>query len=113
MSAIFRTVRLAWEGETYEVKPTMALLNRIENRVSLAALVRALSTDAPPLSHMAFVLGEFLREAGARVKDDEVYRELMTGDPRDLLAMRDAIFIAVFPEPKKKDGATTTPDQSS
>lgn len=56
MSAVFRTVTLAWDGKTYEVKPTMELLNRIENRVSLAALVRGLSTDAPPISHMAFVL---------------------------------------------------------
>lgn len=109
MSAVFRTVDLAWDGKTYAVKPTMALLNRIENRVSLAALVRGLSTDAPPLSHMAFVLGEFLREAGARVDDAEVYRELMTGETRDLLMMRDAIIMAVFPEPKKK--GETQPDQ--
>jgi hypothetical protein len=109
MSAVFRTVTLAWDGKTYEVKPTMELLNRIENRVSLAALVRGLSTDAPPISHMAFVLGEFLRQAGARVDDAEVYRELMTGESSDMIAMRDAIFAAVFPAPKKK--GETQPDQ--
>lgn len=108
MSAIFRTVQLSWNGQAYQVKATMQMLNRIENRVSLAALVRALSTDAPPLSHLAFVLGEFLREAGARVKDDEVYRELMTGDPHEVVAMRDAVFAAIFPEPKKKGDETTT-----
>ncbi len=109
MSAVFRTVQLSWEGKTYDVKPTMDLLNRIENRVSLAALVRGLSTDAPPISHMAFVLGEFLRQAGARVDDAEVYRELMTGESSDMIAMRDAIFAAVFPAPKKK--GETPPDQ--
>jgi hypothetical protein len=108
MSAIFRTVELAWDGKTYEVKPTMQLLNKIEQRVSLAGLVRGLATDSPPLSHMAFVVGEFLRAGGARVDDAEVYRELVTGDVNDLLSMRDAIFAAVFPEPKKKDGQGMT-----
>lgn len=105
MAAIFRTVNLQWDGEAYEVKPTMALLNQIEQRVSLAALVRGLSTDTPQLSHMAVVIGHFLRAAGAKASDDEVYQELMSGDPVALLTMRDAIFQAVFPEPKKKDAA--------
>jgi hypothetical protein len=109
MSAVFRTVSLAWDGKTYEVKPTMQLLNKIEQRVSLAGLVRGLSTDAPPLSHLAFVVGEFLREGGARVNDEEIYRELMTGEVSALLAMRDAIFAAIFPAPKKK--GETPPDQ--
>ena len=103
MSAVFRNVQLVWDGKAYEVKPTMQLLNRIENRVSLAALVRGLSSDAPPLSHLAYVVGEFLRAGGARVEDDEVYRELVTGEVADLLAMRDSILAAIFPEPKKKE----------
>jgi len=111
MSAVFRTVEMTWEGKTYEVKPTMALLNKIEQRVSLASLVRGLATDAPPLSHMAVVMGEFLRAGGARVGDDEVYRELVTGDVGSLVAMRDAIFAAVFPEPKKKDAPAMTESQ--
>jgi hypothetical protein len=107
MSAVFRTVEMTWEGKTYEVKPTMALLNRIEQRVSLASLLRGLTTDAPALSHMAVVMGEFLRAGGARVSDDEVFRELVVGEAGSLIAMRDAIFSAVFPEPKKKDGQET------
>ena len=104
MAAIFRIINLTWDGKTYEVKPTMALLNRIEQSVSLAALVRGFSTGNVQLSHLAVVFGEFLRAGGARVSDDEVYRELMTGEPETLAAMRDAVFAAVFPEPKKKDG---------
>lgn len=103
MAAVFNDVDLTWEGKTYTVKPTMQMLNKIEQRVSLAALVRGLSTDAPPLSHLAFVVGEFLRGAGARVDDDEIYREIVTGDVASLMAMRDAILVAVFPEPKKKE----------
>ena len=103
MSAIFKDVELSWDGKAYTVKPTMMILNKIEQRVSLAGLVRGLSSDAPPLSHLAFVVGEFLRAAGARVEDDEIYRELMTGDVQSLLAMRDSILVAIFPEPKKKE----------
>jgi hypothetical protein len=103
MSAVFRTVELTWDGKAYEVKPTMQLLNKIENRVSLAALVRGLSSDAPPLSHLAYVVGEFLRAGGARVDDDEVYRELVTGGVAELFVVSNSILAAVFPEPKKKD----------
>jgi len=103
MSAVFRDVELAWDGKAYTVKPTMLILNKIEQRVSLAGLVRGLSSDSPPLSNLAFVVGEFLRAAGARVEDDEIYRELMTGDVQSLLAMRDSILAAIFPEPKKKE----------
>jgi hypothetical protein len=103
MSAVFREVSLAWDGKAYSVKPTMQLLNRIENRVSLAAMWRGLSSNAPPLSHLAYVVGEFLRAAGANVDDDEVYRELVTGDLDDLREMIASIFAAIFPEPKKKE----------
>jgi hypothetical protein len=102
MSSVFKEVSLAWDGKAYTVKPTMQLLNRIEQRVSIAGLVRGLSSDSPPLSHLAFVTGELLRAGGCRVEDDEIYRELMTGEVADLLAMRDAILAGIFPEPKKK-----------
>jgi single-stranded DNA-specific DHH superfamily exonuclease len=108
MSAIFRTVELAWDGKTYEVKPTMALLNKIEQRVSLLSLARSMATEAPPVSHMAFVIGEFLRAAGARVDDAEVYQELMTTeDGAAAMAMYNAIFAATFPTPKKKGEAAS------
>jgi hypothetical protein len=106
MAAVFKDVQLAWEGKTYTVKPTMLLLNKIEQRVSLAALIRGLSTDAPPLSHLAFVVGEFLRAGGCKVEDEEVYCELMTGDVLALIAVRDAVLSAIFPEPKKKENLT-------
>lgn len=108
MSAIFRDVELAWDGKAYTVKPTMQLLNKIEQRVSIAGLVRGLSSDAPPLSHLAFVTGEFLRSAGCRVDDAEIYQELMTGDVASLMAMRDSILSGIFPEPKKKGVAAQT-----
>ena len=108
MSAVFNDVELTWEGKTYTVKPTMLMLNKIEQRVSIAGLLRGLSSDAPPLSHMAFVAGEFLRAAGCRVDDAEVYRELMTGDMHSLAAMRDSILSGIFPQPKKK-GETPDP----
>jgi hypothetical protein len=102
MSAVFKEVSLAWDGKAYTVKPTMQLLNRIEQRVSIAKLLGGLQSDAPPLSHLAFVAGEFLRAAGCRVDDDEIYRELMRGDVADLQAMGAAIVAGIFPEPKKK-----------
>ena len=103
MSAIFRTVTLQWDGKTYDVKPTMQLLNKIEHQVSLAVLLNKYRDNAPQISHLAFVLGEFLRSAGAKVSDEEVYQELVTTDDTGyFMSVWGAIFEAVIPAPKKK-----------
>lgn len=102
MTAVFREVVLTWDGVEYRVKPTMALLNQIEQRVSLASLVRGLASDAPAITHLAHVIGCFLRHGGAHVSDDDVYMAMLTGDQVAIASMRDDVIASIFPSPKKK-----------
>lgn len=98
MSSIFNEVTLSWGGRDYTIKPTMDLVNRIENKHSLARLAYRMGQGDTPLSHVAGVLGILLRSAGAKVDDGEIYTELMTGDSESIQAMCSTVLVAVFPK---------------
>ena len=103
MAAVFRDVTLGWGGEDYSVTPTMALLNKIEQDISLSELAYRMSVGKVPMSQLAVVIGVMLRSAGANASDEEVYQELMTGDTEAVQGMAAAVMEAVFPQPKKSD----------
>jgi len=103
MAAVFREVELGWGGETYSVTPTMALLNKIEQDISLSELAYRMSVGKVPMSQLAVVIGVMLRSAGAKASDEEVYQELMTGDSEAVQGMASAVMEAVFPQPKKSE----------
>ena len=106
MSAVFNTVEVSWEGKTYEVKPTMALINKIEQRLPLVRLVRELGQAEPPVSSLVYVIAEILRSVGVQVEEEEVYREIVTSeDPNLGMNLRLAVLAAIFPAPKKKGEA--------
>src|SRR5690554_7449802 len=102
MAGVFQTVELGWRGEQYDITPSMAVLNRIEDKVSLSRLAHRLATGDPPLSQLATVIGVLLREAGADASDEEVYQELMTGDSDAVKDMAGAVMMAVFPNSRLK-----------
>ena len=103
MAAVFREVTLGWGGEEFSVTPTMALLNKIEQDISLSELAYRMSQGKVPMSQLAVVIGVMLRSAGAKVADDEVYQELMTGDMDAVQSMAGSVMEAVFPQPKKSE----------
>ena len=106
MSAVFNTVEVSWEGKTYEVKPTMALINKIEQRLPLVRLARELGQAEPPVSSLVYVITEMLRSVGVQVEEEEVYREIVTSDDPQLgMNLRLAVLAAIFPAPKKKGEA--------
>lgn len=105
MSAVFEEVTLGWRGETYNITPDMRLLNRIEQTVSLSRLANRLVNADPPISQLATVVAEMLRKGGAQVTDEEVYQELMTGDPDAVHQMAAVVMRAVFPQPLGKGEA--------
>jgi hypothetical protein len=109
MSAVFRELILNWKGSEYRVKPTMAILNRIEQDVSLSVLAFKISTGNPPLSQLATVIGHFLNAAGARdVTAEDVYVEIMSGNKKVVGDMTAAVMLAVFPQTGKAEAPTTT-----
>jgi hypothetical protein len=109
MAAVFRDLVLHWKGNEYRVKPTMTILNRIEQDVSLSVLAYRISSGTPPLSQLATVISHFLNAAGVRdVTAEDVYVEIMNGDKKIVGDMAGAVMLAVFPQAGKAEAPTTT-----
>lgn len=110
MSAVFRELVLNWKGNEHRVKPTMAILNRIENDdISLSVLAYRIASGKPPLSQLATVIAHFLNAAGVKdVTSQDVYVEIMNGDKKIVGDMAAALMIAVFPQVGKAEAPTTT-----
>jgi hypothetical protein len=98
MSAVFRELELSWGGQTYRVKPTMGLLNRIEQDVSLSSVAYRIGQGQPPVSQLALIISAFLAEAGCKASPEDVYAELMLGDAEQFRAMAEAVLLATFPQ---------------
>ncbi len=106
MAAVFQEVKLGWGGKEYAVTPDMRLLNKIEQDISLAEMAHRMSVGKVPMSQLAVVIGFMLRHGGAKVSDEEVYQELMTGDGGAVQEMAATVMQAVFPAPKKSPEPT-------
>lgn len=101
MASVFQEITLGWGGKEYRVTPTMRLLNSIEQDVSLSRLAYRMGEGDVPISQLAMVVATMLRQAGAKVTDEEVYQEIMTGESDSVQAMASSVMQAMFPSPKK------------
>lgn len=93
MAAIFNDVVIAYNGEKHTIKPTFALINKIEQPVlsgglgiSLAGLSAKASRGDVPISEVARVLGFLLRESGVDVADEDMYAEILAVDNEPVIA---------------------------
>jgi len=110
MAGVFQELEIEWKGKTYRVKPTMQLINRIEQDVSLSRLAQRMYKGDVPASHIATVVGHLLRSAGVDVKDEELYLEMMTGNNPDVISgMCAAVVVAAFPSPPGNVDAPAKP----
>lgn len=101
MASIFQEVVLTWRGTEYRITPTMRLLNRIEQDVSLAVLAGRISNGDVPITHIATAVSIMLQSKGAKASAEDVYAELLGDDPEVVSEMAQAIMLAAFPTPKK------------
>lgn len=84
MSAVFQKVDLRWNGEVYSVVPDMALVNDIEQKISLSRLMHRMGDGDPPLSHLATVVSMMLRAGGCPRHEctaEQVFGSLMQAGP--------------------------------
>lgn len=100
MAAIFEPVTIGWDGKEYTITPTMALLNRVEQRVSISAMAHSMSIGEPRVTHIATAVSVFLQSVGVDVTDGQVYQEFIHADQADVMAMCNAIVAAAFPARK-------------
>ena len=116
--AVFRDVTIQWDGEEYVLTPSNRLLRRIEGEgISLPHMISRIGKGEPPISEVCYVMAEFLKSAGAKVSEDDIYGEVMTslagGDENGFANMAAAIVEAISPEePGKKPKALAEKPQS-
>ena len=98
MTAIFREIKLTWDGEDHAITPTMALINQIEQEYSLSKVAYRVAKGEPPISHLAGILAIMLRGAGVKVTDEDVYSEIMLGDGKAQQQAAEAIMYSLYPQ---------------
>lgn len=77
MASIYKTVNITWQGVKYEITPSFALINYVENNgVSIAGIAAELGTNAFKITNVARMVCLFLRSEGAEVDDEAVYQEM-------------------------------------
>lgn len=81
MAPVYQEISLAWNGKDYTITPTYALIQRLEQRLSLAALLSRALGGSPPLSQLADLLAEVLQAAGC--KDDDATAEEINAELYD------------------------------
>jgi hypothetical protein len=108
--AVFRELTISWKGEEFKFTPSMRLMRSIEmGDISFTDIAVRTSQGRPPISHIAFVLAKMLQAAGAKVTDDEVYEELVTGDQDSITALISLVLTAFSPgENNAKNPAAQT-----
>ena len=97
MAAVYQDILLEWKGVEYTIKPSMRLMQDIEQKFSISRVAHRITNGDAPLSHMAAIVGAMLRSAGAEATDDEVFSELMQGDAQAVQDMAIALISAAFP----------------
>lgn len=113
MSAVYQDILLEWKGVEYTIKPSMRLMQDIEQKFSISRVAHRITQGDAPLSHMAAIVGAMLRSAGAEVTDDEVFAELMQGDAQAVQDMAVALISAAFPFKGKDQGNAPAPKPAS
>lgn len=113
MAAVYQDILLEWKGVEHTIKPSMRLLQDIEQKFSISRVAHRLATGDVPLSHMASIVGIMLRSAGAEVTDDDVFSELMQGDAQVVQDMAIALISAAFPFQGKGQGNALAPKLSA
>lgn len=82
--SVTRQIEIDWQGETYVVTPSNALLRQIEmTGVSLAGLVSGFASGQPQTFIFAFVLSRFLQSAGAEDVSEEEVRAVLDALPQE------------------------------
>ena len=112
--AVFRELTIAWKGAEYKFTPSMRLMRSIEmGDISFTDIAIRTSQGRPPISHIAFVLAKMLQAGGAKVTDEEVYAELVSGKQDSVTDLIGIVLMAFSPSdggnPKNPAAQTASP----
>lgn len=118
MAPVYRSIEMEWDGKAYVVTPTYGLVQRIEQRISLASLLNRVLRGEPPLSQLADLLSECLRAAGCKDPNadaESINAMLYDDDTAEALTRAGTqILIALLPQKvKAKPGNSAAPAEGA
>ncbi len=117
MAPVYREITLEWGGETYTVTPTYALIQQVEQRLSLASLLERTMSGRPPLSQLADLLAMCLRAAGCKDKDataENINAELYSEVNAEALTVGATnILLALLPQRVTREKKAPAPEKGS
>lgn len=102
---IFSEIEITWDNETYRVKPTLALIQKIESRgegFSIGKMYYRQMQGDFPISILAECYQIILSFAGVKVEPEEVYQAFYEKGADYISKAADAFFLACFPQQKEK-----------
>lgn len=107
MASIFQEIEIEWDGETYTVTPTMRLINKIENEVSLAKLAYRAQSGDVPMSHVATVFAHLLKAGGCEdISSEKVWYAMNLGGEMSVEKTMDILNVtlsAFYPKTESSD----------
>lgn len=108
--AVFRELTIKWKGAEYTFVPSMKLMRSIEmGDISFTDIAVRTSQGRPPISHISLVLAKMLQSAGAKVTDEQIYEELVSGSQDNVTELITLVLTAFTPsndKPKNQDAQT-------
>jgi hypothetical protein len=107
MAPIYSVVELEWNGKPYVLKPSYALIQRIEQRISLASLLNRCLQNAAPLSQLADLVASCLQAAGCKdpgATGEEIHAQMVANDTAgEALQMAGVrLVLGLMPETKRR-----------
>lgn len=111
---VFRELTITWQGQDYKFTPSMRLMRSIEmGDISFTDIAIRTSQGRPPISHIATVLAKMLQAGGAKVTEEDVYSELVSGSQDNVTALITLVLTAFSPSdgsnPKNPAALTESP----
>lgn len=113
--SINKTITLKWGENTYPIKVTMGLIDRVDEQLNAVLMLHQAINGDVRFSKVAKLVAIMLSEAGQETTQEEVWEAMFSsGATTSNQACQFAIetLSAMFPEPKKKPEAPKAPRQS-
>lgn len=101
MAKIWQDIELTWSDETYKIRPTLELINTLEQGrgCSLSSLIVRMSNNDLPSGIAAEIVAKTLEHAGVTVTAEDVF-EKSGGIGQGVIVAASGILIACLPAPK-------------
>lgn len=91
--ALFEDVKLTWNGREYTLpsQRVMRTISQIENHITLVELTEANERGSLPIAKLTAAFGILLRNAGAKVTDEDIYGAMFSSNENMAIMVQQSI----------------------